>query len=168
MIELYYWPTPNGHKVTMFLEEAGLGYRIHPVDISAGDQFKPEFLAFSPNNRMPAIIDPSPADGGEPIVRIRRHSYLSGSKDRALPAGRRSRPQDGDGMAILANGRARPDGGPEPSLRYLCARKDSLRHQSVCQRDQPPVWRARSKAERARIHYRIGLHDRGYGGLSLG
>jgi GSH-dependent disulfide-bond oxidoreductase len=67
MIDLYYWPTPNGHKITMFLEEAGLRYRIHPVDISAGDQFKPEFLAFSPNNRMPAIIDPSPADGGEPV-----------------------------------------------------------------------------------------------------
>jgi len=68
MIELYYWPTPNGHKITMFLEEAGLAYDIHPVDISAGDQFKPEFLAFSPNNRMPAIIDRDPADGGEPIT----------------------------------------------------------------------------------------------------
>ena len=68
MIELYYWPTPNGHKITMFLEEAGLGYRIHPVDISAVDQFKPEFLAFSPNNRMPAIIDSSPADGSEPMT----------------------------------------------------------------------------------------------------
>ncbi|MDB6002771.1 MAG: glutathione s-transferase domain protein [Rhizobacter sp.] len=67
MIDLYYWPTPNGHKVTMFLEEAGLDYRIHPVDISAGDQFKPEFLAFSPNNRMPAIIDTQATDGGEPI-----------------------------------------------------------------------------------------------------
>ena len=68
MIELYYWPTPNGHKVTMFLEEAGLDYSIHPVDISAGDQFKPEFLAFSPNNRMPAIIDRAPVDGGEPVT----------------------------------------------------------------------------------------------------
>jgi GST-like protein len=67
MIELYYWPTPNGHKVTMFLEEAGLDYTIHPVDISAGDQFKPDFLAISPNNRMPAIIDTAPADGGESI-----------------------------------------------------------------------------------------------------
>lgn len=67
MIELYYWPTPNGHKITLFLEESGLEYLIHPVDISAGDQFKPEFLAFSPNNRMPAIIDTNPADGGEPI-----------------------------------------------------------------------------------------------------
>ncbi|MCE9650769.1 MAG: glutathione S-transferase N-terminal domain-containing protein [Parvibaculum sp.] len=67
MIELYYWPTPNGHKITMFLEEAGLDYNIHPVDISAGDQFKPEFLAISPNNRMPAIVDTAPADGGEAI-----------------------------------------------------------------------------------------------------
>ncbi len=68
MIELYYWPTPNGHKITIFLEEAELAYEIMSVDISAGDQFKPEFLAFSPNNRMPAIIDRAPADGGEPIT----------------------------------------------------------------------------------------------------
>lgn len=67
MIELYYWPTPNGHKITMFLEEAGLEYAIHPVDISAGDQFRPDFLAISPNNRMPAIIDTAPADGGNAI-----------------------------------------------------------------------------------------------------
>lgn len=67
MIELYYWPTPNGHKITLFLEEAGVPYRIVPVNIGAGDQFKPDFLAFSPNNRMPAIVDRAPADGGEPI-----------------------------------------------------------------------------------------------------
>jgi GSH-dependent disulfide-bond oxidoreductase len=67
MIEFYYWPTPNGHKITMFLEEAGLDYTIHPVDISGGDQFKPQFLAFSPNNRMPAIIDTAPADRGEAV-----------------------------------------------------------------------------------------------------
>lgn len=67
MIELYYWPTPNGHKITLFLEEAGLEYTIKPVNIGAGDQFNPEFLKFSPNNRMPAIIDRAPADGGEPI-----------------------------------------------------------------------------------------------------
>jgi GST-like protein len=68
MIKLYYWPTPNGHKITMFLEAAELPYRIHPVDISAGDQFKPEFLALSPNNRMPAIIDTAPLDRGEPVA----------------------------------------------------------------------------------------------------
>lgn len=67
MIELYYWPTPNGHKITIFLEEAGLDYRIVPVNIGAGDQFKPDFLKISPNNRMPAIIDTSPNDGSEPI-----------------------------------------------------------------------------------------------------
>nr|WP_298685993.1 glutathione binding-like protein [uncultured Dongia sp.] len=68
MIDLYYWPTPNGHKITMFLEEAGLDYRIVPVDIGAGDQFKPDFLAFAPNNRMPAIVDHNPVDGGEPVT----------------------------------------------------------------------------------------------------
>jgi GSH-dependent disulfide-bond oxidoreductase len=67
MIDLYHWPTPNGHKITIFLEEAGVPYRIHPVDIRKGDQFKPEFLAISPNNRMPAIVDTAPADGGQPI-----------------------------------------------------------------------------------------------------
>jgi GSH-dependent disulfide-bond oxidoreductase len=67
MIELYYWPTPNGHKITMFLEEAEVPYRIVPVDIGKGEQFKPEFLAISPNNRMPAIIDSAPVDGGASI-----------------------------------------------------------------------------------------------------
>ena len=67
MIDLYYWPTPNGHKITLFLEEAGLDYSLKPVDIGKGDQFKPEFLAFLPNNKMPAIIDRAPADGGDPV-----------------------------------------------------------------------------------------------------
>lgn len=68
MIELYYWPTPNGHKVTIFLEEAKIDYRIVPIDISAGEQFKPEFLRISPNNKIPAIIDTTPEeDGSEPI-----------------------------------------------------------------------------------------------------
>ncbi|MCA0432837.1 MAG: glutathione S-transferase N-terminal domain-containing protein [Proteobacteria bacterium] len=67
MIDLHYWPTPNGHKITIFLEEAGLPYTIHKVDIGKGDQFKPEFLKIAPNNRMPAIVDQTPADGGAPI-----------------------------------------------------------------------------------------------------
>src|SRR5215468_9066062 len=67
-IELYYWPTPNGHKITIFLEEAGIDYEIHPINIGKGDQFTAAFLALSPNNRMPAIIDQAPADGGEPIA----------------------------------------------------------------------------------------------------
>ena len=67
MIELYYWTTPNGHKITIFLEETGLPYTIVPVKIGAGEQFKPEFLAISPNNRIPAIIDRDPKGGGAPI-----------------------------------------------------------------------------------------------------
>ena len=67
MIDVYYWPTPNGHKITMFLEESAEPYRIVPVDISSGAQFKPEFLAISPNNRMPAIVDHAPEGGGAPI-----------------------------------------------------------------------------------------------------
>jgi GSH-dependent disulfide-bond oxidoreductase len=67
MIDLYYWTTPNGHKLTIYLEETGLPYAIHPVNISRGEQFKPEFLAISPNNRIPAIVDQKPADGGAPV-----------------------------------------------------------------------------------------------------
>jgi len=67
MIELYAFPTPNGRKITIALEEMGLEYRIIPINIQRGDQFMPEFLAFSPNNRIPAIIDRSPIDGGDPI-----------------------------------------------------------------------------------------------------
>ena len=67
MIDLYHWPTPNGHKITIFLEEVGLPYRLHPVNIGKGDQFKPDFLKIAPNNRMPAIIDTDPAGGGAPV-----------------------------------------------------------------------------------------------------
>jgi len=67
MIDLHDWPTPNGHKVTMFLEESGLAYRLVPVDIGRGDQFKPGFLKISPNNRMPALVDHAPADNGGPL-----------------------------------------------------------------------------------------------------
>jgi GST-like protein len=72
MIELHYWPTPNGHKVTLLLEELAelgqpLAYRIVPVDIGKGAQFEPAFLAISPNNKMPAMLDTAPADGGAPV-----------------------------------------------------------------------------------------------------
>ncbi len=65
-IDLHFWPTPNGWKITIMLEECGLPYRVIPVNIGKGDQFKPEFLAIAPNNRMPAIVDPD-GPGGEPI-----------------------------------------------------------------------------------------------------
>jgi GST-like protein len=94
MIELYYWPTPNGHKITLFLEETGLPYEIKPINIGAGDQFKPEFLAFSPNNRMPAIIDREPKDGGEPVTVFESGAillYLAEKTGKFLPADVRGR-----------------------------------------------------------------------------
>ncbi len=67
MIDLYYWTTPNGHKITIFLEESGLEYEIHPINIGQGDQFAPDFLKISPNNRIPAIVDNNPDEGDEPV-----------------------------------------------------------------------------------------------------
>lgn len=94
MIDLHFWPTPNGHKITMFLEESGLDYRIVPVNIGAGEQFRPEFLAISPNNRMPAIVDRAPADGGEPISVFESGAilvYLAEKTGRFLPTDTRGR-----------------------------------------------------------------------------
>ncbi|MEZ2720925.1 glutathione binding-like protein [Paenalcaligenes hominis] len=67
MIDLYYWTTPNGHKITLFLEETGLDYTIYPINIGKGEQFDPDFLRIAPNNRIPAIVDHSPQDGGPAI-----------------------------------------------------------------------------------------------------
>ena len=89
MIEVYSWPTPNGHKVHIMLEECGLPYRVHPVDIGSGAQFAPEFLAISPNNKIPAITDPDGPDG-EPISLFESGAillYLAGKTGRFLPAG---------------------------------------------------------------------------------
>jgi len=96
MIDLYYWPTPNGHKITLFLEEVGLPYTIHPIDIGKGDQFKPDFLKIAPNNRMPAIVDHAPADAGAPISLFESGAillYLAEKTGRFLPADPRGRAQ---------------------------------------------------------------------------
>jgi GST-like protein len=89
MIDLYYWTTPNGHKITLFLEEAGLEYRIKPVNIGKGQQFEPEFLAVSPNNKIPAIVDHAPAEGRKPISVFESGAillYLAGKTRRFIPA----------------------------------------------------------------------------------
>jgi len=88
MIDLYYWTTPNGHKVTMFLEETGVPYRIIPVKIGAGEQFKPEFLKIAPNNRIPALVDTEPMGGGAPISIFESGAmllYLAEKTGRFLP-----------------------------------------------------------------------------------
>lgn len=96
MIELYYWTTPNGHKITIFLEEVGLPYTIIPVNIGTGDQFKPEFLKIAPNNRIPAIIDNQPANGGEPISVFESGAillYLAEKTGKLIPQDVRNRVQ---------------------------------------------------------------------------
>lgn len=88
MIDLHYWTTPNGHKITIFLEEAGLPYRLKPVHIGRGEQFDPAFLAIAPNNRIPAIVDTDPGDGGEPISVFESGAilvYLAAKTGRFLP-----------------------------------------------------------------------------------
>jgi GST-like protein len=88
MIEVYSWATPNGHKVHIMLEECGLAYRTIPVDIGAGDQFRPEFLAISPNNKIPAIVDPDGPEG-EPISLFESGAillYLASKTGKLLPA----------------------------------------------------------------------------------
>lgn len=94
MIDLHYWPTPNGHKITIFLEETGTPYRILPVNIGAGDQFKPDFLKISPNNRMPAIVDTEPVDGNGPLSVFESGAilvYLAEKTGQFLPTEARGR-----------------------------------------------------------------------------
>ena len=88
MIDLYYWTTPNGHKITIFLEETGLPYTIKPINIGRGDQFDPAFLAISPNNRIPAIVDHEPADNGAPMSLFESGAileYLAEKTHRLMP-----------------------------------------------------------------------------------
>ncbi|RRV06817.1 thiol:disulfide oxidoreductase [Pseudomonas sp. v388] len=94
MIDLHYWTTPNGHKVTLFLEETGLPYKIFPVNIGKDEQFKPEFLKIAPNNRIPAIVDHEPADGGEPLSLFESGAillYLAEKTGRFIPKDLRGR-----------------------------------------------------------------------------
>lgn len=94
MIDLYYWTTPNGHKVTMLLEETGMDYNIIPVNIGAGEQFEPDFLAIAPNNRIPAMVDQAPADGGAPISIFESGAmlqYLAEKSGQFLPTDLRAR-----------------------------------------------------------------------------
>ncbi|CAI8861427.1 MULTISPECIES: glutathione binding-like protein [Pseudomonas] len=94
MIDLYYWTTPNGHKISLFLEEAGLPYNVHPINIGQGEQFQPHFLKIAPNNRIPAIVDHEPADGGEPLSLFESGAillYLAEKTGKFLPQDLRGR-----------------------------------------------------------------------------
>ena len=120
MIDLYYWPTPNGNKITMMLEECELDYTIYPINITAGDQFQPDFLKLSPNNRMPAIVDHDPIDNGQPLdlLSLAPFLYLAEKTGKFYPSDLRS--VMGDEVAHVANGWTWSDGWSESSFWSIC------------------------------------------------
>ena len=168
MIDLYYWTTPNGHKITMFLEETGLKYKVFP------DQHR-QGRAVQAGVSGDRAEQPHPRDGrsraegrrqADLDLRIRRDAALSRREDRQVPARRSLRPLRRDPVDVLADGRARADGRAEPPFPQLRRGKNQIRHRPLRERDQPALWRAQQAAGRSRIHRRRIL-DRRHGELSL-
>ncbi len=163
-IDVYYWPTPSGWKVTIMLEELGVPYNIVPVNIGKGEQFQPEFLKISPNNRMPAIVDHEPAGGKGPLSIFESGAileYLAEKYGKFMPRDVRGK------YEVLADGRARTDvrtGKPLPPLR---AGEDRVRHSAVHRRSQPPLRRDGHPVSRPRVPGRRVL-DRRHGVVALG
>src|SRR6184192_45166 len=149
MIDLHYGPTPNGWKISIMLEELGLPYKVIPVNIRAGDQFKPEFLAVSPNNRIPAIVDHAPPDGGEPF---------SVFETRAIQGG---------AMGDVADERPWSDAWPARTFRALRAGENPLCHRTLSRRGGPALSRARYATGQDRALHRRRLFDCRYRLLSL-
>ena len=119
MIEVYSWATPNGHKVHIMLEECGLPYRVHAIDIGAGDQFKADFLQISPNNKIPAIVDPDGPDG-KPISLFESGAillYLASKTGRFLPG--RSSPPGRATTTGRSSARSRMTAGPWITTRAM-------------------------------------------------
>ena len=117
MIELHYWPTPNGKKVTILLEELGVPYKIVPVNIGKGDQFTAEYLKLNPNNRMPALVDTEPADGGAPLSVFESGAimmYLAEKFGKFYPQDLRSRYEINQWLIWQVAGR--PDGVERAAL----------------------------------------------------
>jgi glutathione S-transferase len=147
MINVYSWPTPNGHKVHIMLEECGLSlgrdWQAIPVNIGTGEQFKPEFLAISPNNKIPALVDPVGPDG-KPISLFESGAILLylAAKTGKLPARKPTRAQvRGAAVADVPDGRRRARCSGRPTISAVRARKDRLRHQPLHQRGQAAVRR---------------------------
>ena len=167
MIDVHYWTTPNGHKITIFLEEAGLPYKLFPVNIGKGEQFKPEFLAISPNNRIPAIVDHAPADGGKPISIFESGAillYLADKTGKFIAKDLRGRNEASNGCSGRWAG-----SGPWPARTITSAitpRETAVRDRSLSQRGQPALWRDEQAARRPRIS-RGRIFDRRHGELSL-
>lgn len=133
MIDLYFWPTPNGKKITILLEEAGIPYNIKAINIGRGDQLAPDFLKISPNGRMPAIVDHEPKGGGAPIAIFESGAimeYLTEKSGKVLAAGTASEIQSHT-MALLADGQPRAQDGRTGALSTRLA-KSKKRRSGVC------------------------------------
>ena len=173
MIDLHYWPTPNGWKISIMLEECGLPYKLVPVNIGTGEQFKPEFLKISPNNRMPAIVDHEPPGGGAPVSVFESGAILqylaekpASSCPRICAASTRCCSGSTGRWAAWGRWPARP-------TTSTCTRRSSIRPRRsvrpgpLQQRGQPPVRRAQQAAGRPPVRGRR-LFDRRHGDLAMG
>ena len=168
MIDLYYWTTPNGHKITIFLEETGLPYKIFPINIGKGEQFAKDFLKISPNNRIPAMVDHEPRGRRRAAgdVRVGRDAALSRRQDEEVHCAGSARTHRDDRMAVLADGQSRAELRTEQSLQQLRAGQDPVRDGPLSQRGEPALRRAQQAACRARIHRGRVFHRR-HGELSV-
>ena len=149
MIDLYTWPTPNGHKIHIMLEECGLPYNVIPIDIGAGDQFKPEFLKISPNNKMPAMVDPDGPDG-KPIAMFESGAiliYLAEKTGKFLPADPRGRYGVLQWL-MFQMGSIGPMLGQAHHFLQYAPERHRVRPQPLSQRGQPPVRRGRPPPRR--------------------
>ena len=167
MIDFHYWPTPNGWKVSIMLEECGLPYRVVPVNIGKGDQFKPEFLAISPNNRMPAIVDHD-ADGE--VVPVFESGailmHLAEKSGRFMPTDRRGRKETLEWL-FWQVGNLGPMAGQLSHFVNYAQGEHPLFAPALRQRVQPLSRRARTAIGRPRV-YTGRLFDRRHGVVSLG
>jgi hypothetical protein len=173
-IDLYFWPTPNGFKITIALEEMGLPYRVKLVNINAGEQFEADFLKIAPNNRMPAIVDPEGPDGEADLgLRIRRDPAIPGAQDRQVHRPDRARPGGRGRVADVADGRRGADGGAGASLPQLRAQLRSAAGPALCQGSLPPrggaaIRRARPAAGEEPLRRRRFPVHRRFRHLALG
>ena len=176
MIDAYYWPTPNGWKLSIMLEECGVDYRIVPVDIGGGDQFKPEFLRISPNNRMPAIVDHEPLGGGGPLSIFESGAileYLAEKTGKFLPSAPRERYralqwlhwQMGNLGPMMGQRQPFQELRQEPHARRETAR---IRHPALRRRGGSAVWGDGRPACGERVSRRGRVHHRGHHHLAVG
>ena len=151
MIDLYYWTTPNGHKITIFLEETGVPYSIKPINIGKGEQFEPEFLKISPNNRIPAIVDTEPADERRAVehFRVRCDPRISRGESAAtyLPSDVRGRAEVMQWLFWQMGGLG-PMLGQNHHFRGYPQRENCLRDRTLYERNRAALRRPRRAARR--------------------